>query len=63
MLNFVLLDNYFSELLTEVQIWYRTALKLGPGRIFRKKNAEKSLFSTIGAVNKDIKSKRKMYRQ
>ena len=30
--NFVLLDNYFTDLLTEVQIGHRKTSKFGPGR-------------------------------
>ena len=36
MLYFVLLDNYFSDIFTEVEIWYRKIFKLGPGRFFKK---------------------------
>ena len=28
---FVLLDNYFNVIFTEVQIWYRKTFKFGPG--------------------------------
>ena len=36
MLKFVLLDNYFSDLFTEVQIWYWKSFKFGIRRVFRK---------------------------
>ena len=36
MLNFVLLDNSFSDLFTEVQIRYQKTFKFGPGRCFIK---------------------------
>ena len=31
-LNFVLLDNYFTDLFTDVQIRYRKTFKFGPER-------------------------------
>ena len=35
-LNFVLLDNYFTDPLTEVQIRYRNTCKFGPGRFLER---------------------------
>ena len=34
--KFVLLDNYFSDLFTNVQIWYWKPFKFGPRPFFRK---------------------------
>ena len=65
-LNFVLLDNYFTDYFTGVQIRHRINFEFGPGRFFRKiKNipAKIWLILTIGAVNKNIKSKREFCRQ
>ena len=62
MLNFVLLHNYFTYPFNEVQIRYRKDFKFGPGRIFRKIKkipAKAWLVLANGAVNKNIKSKRK----
>ena len=62
MLNFVLLHNYFTYPFHEVQIRYRKDFKFGPGRIFRKIKkipAKAWLVLVNGAVNKNIKSKRK----
>ena len=53
MLNVNLQDNYFSDLFTEIQVRQQMNFKFGPGYIFRK----------IGAVNKDIKSKRSFFIQ
>ena len=36
MLNIVLLDNYFTDLFTEVQIRYRKTFKFGPGRLLER---------------------------
>ena len=64
MLNFALLDNHFSDLFTEVQIWHLETFKLGPERFFRKikQISAKNNFLTSGTVNKDI-SKIKFCRQ
>ena len=35
-LNFVLLDNYFTDLFTEVQIQYRKTFKFGPERFLER---------------------------
>ena len=35
-LNFALLDNYFTDLFTKVQIWYWKPFKFDLGRFFRK---------------------------
>ena len=53
MLNVGLQDNYFSDLFIEIQVRQQMNFKFDPGCIFRK----------IGAVNKDIKSKRNFCRQ
>ena len=34
-LKFVLLDNYFPDLFTEVQIWYLKPFNFGLGRFFK----------------------------
>ena len=63
MLNFGLLDNYFSNLFSEVIIWYLKTFKFGPGHFFRKIKiipAETSLFLTMEAVNEDIKGRKKI---
>ena len=46
-------------------MWYWKLLKFGLGRfsIIIRKNPGKKYFLTIKAVNKDIKAKRKFYRQ
>ena len=36
MLKFILLDNYFPDLFTEVQIWYLLSFKFGLGSLFQK---------------------------
>ena len=36
MLKFILFDNYFPDLFTEVQIWYWKSFKFGLRRFFRK---------------------------
>ena len=62
-LNFVLLDYYFSNLFTEVKSWYLKTFRLSPGRFFKKIKlflAEISLFLTIKAVHKDIKPEKKL---
>ena len=65
-LNFALLDNYFTAPSIEVQIRHRKTLKLGPGRFLErycKFQRKYDSFLTIGAVNKNIKSKRKFCRK
>ena len=54
-LNFVLLDNYFTDLFTEVQIRHRKFFKFGPGRFVGKTKlipAKNMTVLIIGAVNK-----------
>ena len=66
MIKFVLLDNYFSDFFTEVQIWYWKHLKFDLGHVFRKIKqilSMKWLFSEIGALNEDIKCKGNFFRQ
>ena len=61
-LRFVLLDNYFSDHVTENKLWYWKSFSFGLEPIFRKIKyipANIWLVLTIGSVNKDIKSKRK----
>ena len=65
-LKFDLLNKYFPDLVTETQIWYWKSFKFSIRYLFRKIKqipAKIWLFLTIKAVNKDIKSKRKFYRQ
>ena len=52
-LNVVLLDKCFTNLFTEVQIWYRKSFRFAPGHFFRKVK-----FVTIWAVNKNKKQKK-----
>ena len=64
--KFVLLDNYFPDLFTNLQIWYGKSFKFGLGSFFWKIKwfpAKIWLFSTMKAVNKNIKSKRKFFRK
>ena len=37
-LNFILLDNYFADLFTEIQIRYPKTFKFGPGRFLERKS-------------------------
>ena len=53
--TFFLLDNYFSDLSTAIQIWYWKPFKLDLGRVFQKKNvfpAKIELFLTSWVVKK-----------
>ena len=34
--NFVLIDNYFVDLFTEDQIWYRKLFEFGPGQFLER---------------------------
>ena len=61
MLTFDVLDNYFSDLFTEVQIRYQKTFKFNPRHLFERQS--KFNFLTIEAVNKNTKSKRKFCRQ
>ena len=57
-LKFVLLDNYFPDLFTEVKIWYWKSFMFGLVRFFRKIKsipAKIWLFLTVKAVNKHEK--------
>ena len=59
-LKIVLLDNCFSDLFTEVQIWYWEPFMFGLECCLRKLKqipAKTWLFLTIGVTNKNIKSK------
>ena len=42
-LNFALLDNYFTDLFTEVQIRYRKTFKFGPGCFFFSPKVKRSV--------------------
>ena len=58
MIKFVLLDNYFSNLFTEAQIWYWKTLKFDLGRFFLERQSKfqpKWLFLKIRVVNVDMK--------
>ena len=61
MIKLVILDNYLSDLFTEVKVWYWKPLKFGQGRDIRRKRNfnQERLFLQFGALNKDIKCKRK----
>ena len=43
-LNFVLLDNYFNNLFTEVKIRYRKTFKFGPGRFLERHSKSQSKY-------------------
>ena len=54
------------HLLTEVETLYRSFLRLGLGRVFKKIkeiSAQRKIFLKIGTLNKDIKCKTKFSRQ
>ena len=57
MIKLDLLDNCFFHLFTELQIWHRKPLKFDLGCVFRKLK-----FSKTGALNKDLKCKKKFFR-
>ena len=46
-LNFVLLENPFSDLFTEVQIRYRKTFKFASGRFFHKDKVNSSQNMTV----------------
>ena len=66
MINFVLLDNCFTNLFNEFQIRYRETFKFGTGHFLEKQSKfqpKYDCFLTFGAVDKNIKSKRLLCRQ
>ena len=64
-LKFTVNDYNFFNLFSEVQKWYWKTVKFGLGCFLGedKVNSILNVFLTMGAVDKDIKSKREFYRQ